>query len=154
MDHATGSLLEKAKCNEIYWHYLLHPQGDDLIPLLLWDGCNLLEKDQMLTRICLGVSYPISSTGIHLRKMLSPSMVSFVDLLGVCVCLAQCCMPRAVTKVAQRNILGEGRNKKSTKAAVEKHPSFKHGAVFETLLETEDRMIGIQRRDAVRRRQG
>jgi hypothetical protein len=76
-------------------------------------------------------------------QMLSPSMVSFVDLLGVCVCLAQCCMPRAVTKVAQRNILGKGRNKKSTKAAVEKQPSFIHGAVFETLLEKEDRMIGI-----------
>jgi hypothetical protein len=159
MDHVI--LLEKAKCDEIDWYHLLHPTDGDLIPLVLWEDCNLHETDVLLTRIRRDVSYPIAATGIHLCKMLSPSMVSLVNLLGpnkcVYVCLAPCCMPRAVTKTAQRNILGKGRNKKSAdppKAAVERQPSFIHVAVFETQLEREDRMIRIQRRDAARRRKG
>jgi hypothetical protein len=159
LDHVI--LLEKAKCDEIDWYHLLHPPDDDLIPLVIWEDCNLHETDALWTRIRVSVSYPIAATGIHLCKMLSPSMVSLVNLLGpdkcVYVCLAPCCMPRAVTKTAQRNILGKARNNKTadpTNAAVERQPSYVHVAVFETLVEREDRMLRIQRRDAARRRKG
>lgn len=99
LDHII--LLEKATESSIDWSHLSKPPAQclELVPVKIWQNCNLKELNNVTKRF-RQVHFPLALTGIHLCKLLSPSLVSIVNQLGDEVqylCLAPCCMPRAVT---------------------------------------------------------
>ena len=65
-----------------------------------WGGCNLNEIDSIVERLEERQDMQYALIGIHLCKLLSPSCVGLANTLGQekCpfLCLAPCCMPRAV----------------------------------------------------------
>jgi hypothetical protein len=101
-------LIEKATSKQIDWSHLkerAHNNFEETVVLPsvhIWEGVNLHDHDYLVDRFKsrLSPSTPLALIGIHLCKLLSPAMISLVNLLGHewCqhVCLAPCCMPRAV----------------------------------------------------------
>lgn len=70
-----------------------------------WGGCNLNELDSVIDRLEKDQNSSNSQyalIGIHLCKLLSPSCAGLANTLGkdkcTFLCLAPCCMPRAVLK--------------------------------------------------------
>jgi Zinc knuckle len=85
----------------------------------IWPDTNLhaydtlIEKYQALSSAHSNI--PLAMTGIHLCKMLSPSLVSLVNGLGplLCpyLCLAPCCLPRVVINPLSTKEGGNGAEK-------------------------------------------
>lgn len=156
LDHII--LLEKATEADIDWYHLKvttttrHIQ--QLLPVVIWEDCNLHETDALVDRMRT-IKYPLALTGIHLCKLLSPSLISLANLLGPVqcpyLCLAPCCMPRAVTKTARR------RQKPGNELNIDGHcmPSSSTSIVkvysYESDVARSARMQRIHRRDSARR---
>jgi len=130
---------DKKKDGRINWNHLTTHDASptmELVPIVLWDDCNLHETDALVDRLLQientsgGVNNTnnhhdtkttsthsppllLALTGIHLCKMLSPALVGLVNRLGPArcpyLCLVPCCLPRAVTRM--------GRNKKKKNMA-------------------------------------
>lgn len=187
LDHVI--LLEKCKHSQVDWHHLISPPPSTtkrtsstdshfskvpLIPVVIWDDCNLHESDALVDRIQDTVSpYPVALTGIHLCKLLSPALISLANLLGPrqCpyLCLAPCCMPRAITKTKRQGHFNSEKKKKFTSASsrmedqsvavrdddnILRGSSFIQVFGFETDLERTARLLRMQRRNAAQRRRG
>ena len=80
----------------------------------IWANTNLHNYDDLLTRfqkLCKQAdatdNVPLALSGIHLCKMLSPSLINLANGLGPVncpyLCLAPCCMPRMVTSTSQQS---------------------------------------------------
>ena len=73
-----------------------------------WDGCNLNEIDSILDRLEKENTHQgqFALIGIHLCKLLSPSCAGLANAMGQnkCpfLCLAPCCLPRAVLQGRKR----------------------------------------------------
>lgn len=99
-------LLEKCKTSDIDWNHIhaanarekSHPE------IVIWSDTNLHEYDVVISKLrslCLEKKTTLALTGIHLCKMLSPSLVSLANGLGCpYLCLAPCCLPRVVLNKA------------------------------------------------------
>jgi Zinc knuckle len=154
LDHII--LLEKATRADIDWYHLKADATDsrDLVPVVLWDDCNLHETDALVDRMRT-IHHPLALTGIHLCKLLSPSLISLVNLLGPLqcpyLCLAPCCMPRAVTKTAQRKPKRGTKDENNFATTAAPTSSSVRVYSYETDQERGVRIERIQRRDAARR---
>ena len=95
------------KQTDINWNHIHvsnQSSKDDGRPTIqTWGGCNLNEIDSVVDRLekeqqANNMQYAL--IGIHLCKLLSPSCVGLANSLGQSkcpyLCLAPCCMPRAV----------------------------------------------------------
>ncbi|CAB9524390.1 expressed unknown protein [Seminavis robusta] len=105
-------LLEKA--TDIDWCHLKEANqrsdshtanaGISFPMIELWSDTNLHQYDILIERLqalsAENDNLPIAMTGIHLCKMLSPSLAGLVNGLGsqLCpyLCLSPCCLPRVV----------------------------------------------------------
>ena len=95
-------MLDKAKMN---WNHILIANNDaernDRPPIITWSKCNLHEIDEVVGRLN-DLDTPLALVGLHLCKTLSPTFLGISNRLGAVtcpyVCLAPCCLPRAVAK--------------------------------------------------------
>jgi len=114
-------LIEKAK---IDWHHIhaansrasnapntTNDDSSSSVPVIeLWSETNLHNYDEMLSK-CLAIcqsednTVSLALSGIHLCKMLSPSLLSLANGLGpkLCpyLCLSPCCLPRPATSPSE-----------------------------------------------------
>lgn len=120
-------LIEKSTSRNINWGHLkatppsLETSEDcHLVPIVIWENCNLHDFPALLDRFTSPElrELPLALTGVHLCKMLSPSMISLANLLGCdrCpyICLAPCCMPRAVRSRNSTDHFREGKHGDAT----------------------------------------
>ena len=111
-------LLEKAKIDWKYIHEanerVANSNNQHIPTIEIWSNTNLHEYDDLLTKFQALCSTddtsssnhrPLALTGIHLCKMLSPSLLNLANGLGktICpyLCVAPCCMPRMVTSTSK-----------------------------------------------------
>jgi hypothetical protein len=90
-------LLEKATSQQIDWSHLKALSDP---PVTLLENCNLHDTDELVETFA-HFSSPLALSGIHLCKMLTPSLITLVNRLGEDRCpyvsVAPCCLPRVVT---------------------------------------------------------
>ncbi|GAX20715.1 hypothetical protein FisN_7Hu024 [Fistulifera solaris] len=90
-------LLEKATSQQIDWSHLKALSDP---PVTLLENCNLHDTDELVETFAR-FSSPLALSGIHLCKMLTPSLITLVNRLGEDRCpyvsVAPCCLPRVVT---------------------------------------------------------
>lgn len=95
-------MLDKANMN---WNHIRtandDAERDDRPPIITWSKCNLHEIDEVVGRLN-NLDTPLALVGLHLCKTLSPTLLGVSNTLGAAtcpyVCLAPCCLPRAVAK--------------------------------------------------------
>jgi Zinc knuckle len=113
-------LLEKA--THIDWMHIEEANGrassgkKSFPTIEIWPNTNLHAYDALIekyqTLSTANGNLPLAMTGIHLCKMLSPSLVSLVNGLGPLqcpyLCLAPCCLPRVVLNPLSTKEGGKG----------------------------------------------
>ena len=95
-------MLDKAAMN---WDHIRAAnegaEREDRPPIITWPNCNLHEIDEVVERLN-ELDSPLAFVGIHLCKTLSPTFIGIANKLGAAtcpyVCLAPCCLPRAVAR--------------------------------------------------------
>ena len=95
-------MLDKAAMN---WDHIRAAnegaEREDRPPIITWPNCNLHEIDEVVERLN-ELDSPLAFVGIHLCKTLSPTFIGIANKLGAAtcpyVCLAPCCLPRAVVR--------------------------------------------------------
>jgi hypothetical protein len=159
-DEQSGSkldriiLLEKASSDDMDWGHFTGTACTEMehlsVSVEVWEQTNLHEIDQLVERF-RPISHSLAFTGIHLCKLLSPALVSLVNAIGTdkCryICLAPCCMPRAITKHCRR-----GPNKENPTRSSPKIQSFIRVLEYESEEKRSSRLILQGRRDAAKRR--
>lgn len=111
--HRLSSIIMLDKQTDINWNHIAasndHAKDENRPFIQTWGGCNLNEIDDVLRLLekenCeSNVQYAL--IGIHLCKLLSPSCAGLANVLGQdkCpfLCLAPCCLPRAVLQSKTR----------------------------------------------------
>lgn len=105
-------LLEKCTTSDIDWNHIHRANAREKAhpDIVIWSDTNLHEYDTLVSKLralCLEKNLTLAMTGIHLCKMLSPSLVNLANGLGCpYLCLAPCCLPRIVLNASARKHKG------------------------------------------------
>ena len=108
-----SSIIMLDRQTDINWNHIAasnkHAKKENRPTIQTWGGCNLNEIDDIINSLEKynpegNVQYAL--IGIHLCKLLSPSCAGLANTLGhdKCpfICLAPCCLPRAVLQSKTR----------------------------------------------------
>ena len=135
-------MLDKANMN---WNHIRtandDAERDDRPPIITWSKCNIHEIDEVVGRLN-NLDTPLALVGLHLCKTLSPTFLGISNRLGAAtcpyVCLAPCCLPRAVAKPKRST-----KENRSRKIDV---------MVYETEEQRQERNEALARRKAAMKR--
>ena len=115
LSKVVSGIIMLDKQTDINWNHI-HVSNEDAIDdgrptIEMWSDCNLNDIDNIMDRLdefrkTRDNEGQFALIGIHLCKLLSPSCAGLVNSLGAekCpfVCLAPCCLPRAVLQGKKR----------------------------------------------------